>query len=132
MIAEIREKFNASFSEKKYKDFLADLNQTFNHKITFRVAESPVFVSKELKHKLFEASNQIIDFLVHEDFKKLTERSIPKNLFVPNETDHTLFLALDFAVTKDDNGNLQPQLIEMQGFPSLFGWQDFVASKYKE
>jgi len=132
MIAEIREKFNASFSEKKYKDFLADLNQTFNHKITFRVAESPVFVSKELKHKLFEASNQIIDFLVHEDFKKLTERSIPKNLFVPNETDHTLFLALDFAVTKDDNGNLQPQLIEMQGFPSLFGWQDFLASKYKE
>jgi len=43
-----------------------------------------------------------------------------------------LFLALDFAVVKDDHGNLQPQLIEMQGFPSLFGWQDFLASKFKE
>ena len=43
MIAEVREEFNASFSEKKYEAFLADLNQSFNHKITFRVAESPVF-----------------------------------------------------------------------------------------
>ncbi|HEV8513666.1 MAG TPA: hypothetical protein VGQ59_10335 [Cyclobacteriaceae bacterium] len=132
MIGEVREKFNASFSEKKYEAFLADLNQSFNYQIPFRVAESPVFVSKEFKHKLIDASNHIIDFLVRDDSKKLTERSIPKKCFVPNETDHTLFLALDFAVTKDEQGNLQPQLIEMQGFPSLFGWQDFVASKYKE
>jgi len=132
MIGEIREKFNASFSEKKYEVLLADLNQTFNYQIPFRVAESPIFVGKEFKHKLVDASNQIIDFLVRDDFKKLTERSVPKNLFVPNETDHTLFLALDFAVTNDDAGNLQPQLIEMQGFPSLFGWQDFLASKFKE
>jgi len=132
MIASIRKEFNASFSEKKYEDFLADLNQTFNHKITFRVAESPIFVGKEFKYKLVEASNQIIDFLVRDDLKKLTEKSIPKNLSVPNETDHTLFLALDFAVVKDDRENLQPQLIEMQGFPSLFGWQDFLATKFKE
>jgi len=132
MIASIRKEFNASFSEKEYKGFLTDLNQTFNHKITFRVAESPIFVNKEFKHKLVDASNQIIDFLVRDDLKKLTEKSIPKNLFVPNETDHTLFLALDFAVVKDDGGNLQPQLIEMQGFPSLFGWQDFLAAKFKE
>lgn len=132
MIALIRKEFNASFSEKEYKGFLTDLNQTFNHKITFRVAESPIFVNKEFKHKLVDASNQIIDFLVRDDLKKLTEKSIPKNLFVPNETDHTLFLALDFAVVKDDGGNLQPQLIEMQGFPSLFGWQDFLAAKFKE
>src|SRR6478609_6438236 len=132
MIAEVREKFNVSFSEKKYEALLADLNQSFNHRIKFRVAESPVFVSNAFKRKLLDASNQIIDFLVRDDFKKLTARAIPKNLFVPNETDHTLFLALDFAVTRDERGNLHPQLIEMQGFPSLFGWQDFLTSKYKE
>src|SRR5689334_17048079 len=107
MIAEVREKFNASFSEEKYKNFFADLNQNFNHKITFRVAESPVFVGKELKHKLLSASSQIIDFLVRDDFKKRTEKAIPKNCFVPNETSRTLFLALDFAVTKDERGSLQ-------------------------
>jgi len=132
MIASVRKEFNASFSSTKYQKFLADINQTFNHQITFRVAESPVFVDKEFKHKLVNASNQIIDFLLRDDFNKLTEKSIPKNQVVPNETKHTLFLALDFAVVKDEHGNLQPQLIEMQGFPSLFGWQDFLASKFKE
>src|SRR5882672_7200643 len=132
MIASVRKEFSASFSQKKYEIFLLDLNQTFNHRITFRVAESPIFVGKEFKHKLVNASNQIIDFLVRDDFKKLTERSIPKNQVVPKETDHTLFLALDFAVVKDEHGSLQPQLIEMQGFPSLFGWQDFLALKFKE
>jgi hypothetical protein len=132
MITAIRKEFNHSFSERKYSKFLADLNQTFNHPITFRVAESPIFVDNDLKHKLIDASNRIVDFLVRDDFKKLTEKSIPEKLKVPNETNHTLFLALDFAVVKDDHGNLQPQLIEMQGFPSLFGWQDFLASKFRE
>jgi hypothetical protein len=132
MIKAVREKFNASFSEKKYGEFLADLNHSFNHKITFRVAESPIFINKEFKKKLLEGSNQIIDFLVRDDFKKLTDRAIPRNLIVPKETDHTLFLALDFAVVRSVDGKLHPQLIEMQGFPSLFGWQDFLATKYKE
>jgi len=132
MIGEIRKKFNASFSEKKYERFLTDLNEAFHHHITFRIAESPIFVNKEFKHKLIAASSQIIDFLVRDDFKELTEGAIPEKLIVPNETDHSLFLALDFAVVKDQLGNLQPQLIEMQGFPSLFGWQDFLASKFKE
>ncbi len=74
MIASVRKEFNASFSSTKYQNFLADLNHTFNHQITFRVAESPIFVDKEFKHKLVEASNQIIDFLVRADFKKLTEK----------------------------------------------------------
>jgi hypothetical protein len=132
MIESVRQRYNATFSERKYTDFLADLNHTFDYKITFRVAESPVFVGKAFKKKLIAASDQIIDFLVRDDFKSLTQKAIPPQLFVPNETRHSLFLALDYAVVKDDKGELTPQLIEMQGFPSLFGFQDFVATKYKE
>jgi len=132
MIEAIRRQYNSQFSEKKYAAFLADLNQTFGHNITFRVAECPIFVGQAFKHKLVDASDQIIDFLVRDDFKSLTQKAIPQNLFVPNETEHTLFLALDFAIVKNQTGALEPQLIEMQGFPSLFGFQDFVATKYQE
>ncbi len=131
MIEAIRKRYNAQFSEKKYLSFVADLNKTFNHNITFRIAESPIFVDQGFKRKLVEASDQIIDFLARDDFKKLTEKAIPPNLFVPHETAYPLFLALDFAVVKNEAGELQPQLIEMQGFPSLFGWQDFLATKFK-
>lgn len=132
MISSVRHQYNSQFSEEKYLLFLADLDQSFHHKITFRVAESPLFIDTAFKKKLFKASNGIVDFIVRDDFKKITERAIPKKLVVPNETDHTLFLALDFAIVKDKNDELQPQLIEMQGFPSLFGWQDFLATKFQE
>jgi hypothetical protein len=130
MIASARQAYNRSFSEEKYQAFLKHLNESFGYTIPFRVAESPVFIDQDFKQKLFTASDEIIDFLVRPDFKKLTETSIPAHLNVPNETEHTLFLALDYAVVKNAAGELVPQLIEMQGFPSLFGWQHFVAQQY--
>ncbi|MBK5280002.1 MAG: hypothetical protein JJE09_14175 [Bacteroidia bacterium] len=132
MIANVRQQFNQQFTEKKYQDFLADLDHSFQHKIPFRVAESPLFIDSAFKKKLLRASNDIIDFIVRDDFKEITKRAIPKHLIVPNETNQSLFLALDYAVVKNENGELSPQLIEMQGFPSLFGWQDFLASKFRE
>ena len=131
MIPAVRAAYNKSFSESKYKTFLADLDGLYHHAITFRVAETPVFVGREFKNRLLKASNEIVDFLVRADVKKLTAPAIPPHLLVPNETDHTLFLALDFAVV-NEGGVLEPRLIEMQGFPSLFAWQDVMAEKYRE
>jgi hypothetical protein len=131
MIKEIRDRYNAFFTEEKYTRFLDALNSRFDFPVKFRVAETPVFVHRDFKQKLFTAANTIIDFLVQPGFKALTERAIPPKLRVPSEDRHTLFLALDFAVIRDDNGRLQPRLIEMQGFPSLFGWQDFLSEQYR-
>ena len=132
MIKEIRSAFNHQFSEEKYQALLKDCHSAYHYKIPFRIAESPVFIDKAFKHKLLRASDQIVDFLVRPDFKSLTERSIPPHLFVPNESTHSLFLAFDFAVVKDAKGELSPQLIELQGFPSLFGWQDFISNQYRK
>ena len=131
MIESVRSAYNRKFSVAKYQALLADLDQIFNHKITFRVAETPVFVPRDFKNKLIAAGNEIVDFIIGSDFRQLTEKAIPPGLKVPNETPHTHFLALDFAVVKED-GVLEPRLIEMQGFPSLFGWQDVMADKYRE
>lgn len=132
MIESVRKIFNQQFSEKKYADFLADLDREFNHKITFRVAETPVFVGKEFKQKLFKAADEIIDFIVQPGFKKAMQPALPDSLRVPNEDAHTLFLALDFAVCTDGSDDLVPRLIEMQGFPSMFGYQDLLGNKFRQ
>src|SRR5258706_1281820 len=132
MIPSVRQRYNQLFTIGKYEDFLADLNGSYDFKIKFRVAETPIFIPRPFKEKLIQASDEIIGFLVRNDFKTLTENAIPKGFFVPAETAHTHFLALDYAVVKDEKGELSPQLIEMQGFPSLFGFQDFLGCKFRQ
>jgi hypothetical protein len=131
MIPSVRHSYNQQFSEEKYKRFIGDLNRIYHREVTFRVAETPVFVGKDFELLLRKAADDIIDFLLRPDFKQLTEGAIPKDLRVPNETNRSLFLALDFGVV-DEGGKAEPRLIEMQGFPSLFAWQDVVSRKYRE
>lgn len=132
MIPSARQLFNQQFSLEKYQQFLADLDGEFSYKIPFRVAESPVFVGKEFASKLFKAANEIIDVLVQPGFKETMRPALPPQVKVPNEDAHTLFLALDFAVCKEAGEDLAPRLIEMQGFPSLFGYQDFLGNKFRQ
>lgn len=132
MIVAARQSFNSQFSEKKYLEFIADLNQEYNYKITFRVAETPIFIGRDFKEKLLKASDEIVDFIVRPDFRNLMKGAIPTGIQVPNETKHTMFLALDFAICANENNELTPQLIELQGFPSLFGYQDFIGNKFRE
>ena len=123
MIAGLREKFNQEFTNEKYEAFLKDLNSKHPGAIEFRVAETPLFVPKDFTNKMIDACEAIVDIIVDPKFKELTKRAIPENENVPNENEHTDFIAFDFGVCENENGELEPQLVEMQGFPSLFAFQ---------
>ncbi len=132
MQSSIRQKYNQSFSQEKYQNFLSELNKSTPKPIEFRVAETPVFVPKSLKDKLMATCESIIDVIAKEDFKAKTSKAIPLTQNVPNENSHTSFLAIDFAVCQDEDGEFIPQLIELQGFPSLFGFQYLLSSMYQK
>ncbi len=132
MQKEIRASFNQSFSEVKYQEFLADLNNATQDSLEFRVAETPVFVPKSLKDKLISTCESIIDVIAGDNFKAKTDNAIPAEQNVPNENEHTSFLAIDFAVCKDNLGEFVPQLIELQGFPSLFGFQYLLSETFQK
>jgi len=131
MIKKYRQAFNSGFSEEKYKTFLSKLEEGYPS-IPFRVAESPIFIPNELKKQLIAAGNEIISLIKQPNFKQLTEKAIPKDWAVPNENDHPHFLTFDFGICKDENGEIVPMLIEMQGFPSLYGFQMHLANSYKK
>ena len=124
MIPHIRSAYNAQFSVAKYNAMLADIEQQLPGQLDFRVAESPIFIPADLRDKLVKAGDDIIKVIQRPDFKQLTEGSIPAHQRVPGEDAHATFLTFDFAVCRDaDTGELEPQLIEMQGFPSLYAFQ---------
>ncbi len=123
MKKDLRQAYNQSFTKEKYNSFLEELKNVHPGQLDFRVAETPVFVPKNLKSKILEVCESIIDMLVEPNFKELTQNAIPPNLIVPNENDHPHFIALDFGICINDIGEIEPQLIEMQGFPSLNAFQ---------
>jgi hypothetical protein len=123
MIPELRTQYNENFTEEKYQSFLEDLDSKHPGDIVFRVAETPVFIPKDFTKKILDACESIVDIIVEPGFKKLTDRAIPKKDEVPNENEHTDFIAFDFGICENEKGELEPQLVEMQGFPTLFGFQ---------
>lgn len=133
MIAELRQKFNKEFTPEKYQSFLDSIHKEFDHVPNFRIAETPVFIDRQLKGRLIEACNEITDVICDSGFKKLTENAIHfPHQPCPNEDEHTTFLQMDFGICHDENGELIPQLIEIQGFPSLYFFQDLLANKRRE
>jgi hypothetical protein len=41
-----------------------------------------------------------------------------------------MFIQVDFGLVRDSQGNLQPKLVELQGFPSLYGYQAILSQAY--
>jgi len=132
MVPGIRQLFNASFTKEKYSAFLNDLDQQFPGAIDFRVAETPVFIGKELGDQMIQACEYIIDFINDDDFLKLTDRAIPKDEYMQHENDHSHFIAFDFGICENEDNELFPALIEMQGFPTLFGFQAYYPEILKK
>lgn len=128
MIPELREKYNSQFKEENYNNLVKELDSAFNLKIDFRIAETPIFIPKPLLAEILNASNQIVSSLKTPQFKEYAKRALPKELEVPNEDDHPSLLAIDFAICKEPNGNFIPQLIELQGFASLYCYQELLDS----
>jgi len=130
MIPAQRQKYNQQFTEEKYKTFIAKLQNGYPE-IPFRVAETPVFIPKALKEKLIVAGEEIINLIKQPNFKTLTQKAIPLNWNVPNENEQPHFLTFDFGICKNQAGELTPMLIEMQGFPSLYGFQHHLAKTFQ-
>ena len=128
MIENIRTYFNAHFKIEAYQHILNEIEHEFPNELDFRLAETPVFIDKKLGNQMKEVCEFIIDFIKDPKFNLLTEKAVPSNEMVMNENKQPHFLAFDFGICENENGEYYPALIEMQGFPTLFGFQSFYPS----
>jgi len=131
----LREKFNKNFSEEKYAAYMQEVESIHPDSLDFRNAETPLFIPKDFTKKMLDACEDIIDVITAPNFKALTERSIPADVRVAGDEKHAQFIVFDFGICENEKGEYEPQLIEMQGFPTLYGFQAFhseLTAKYAD
>ncbi len=132
MIPALRKAYNQAFTKEKYEAFLADLHAVHPGAIEFRVAETPIFVPKDFTNKILDACESIVDIITAPNFKELTKNAIPKGLQVAGENEHSHFIAFDFGICINEEGEYEPQLIEMQGFPTLFAYEVLLDEVFRK
>ncbi|MFN0101236.1 MAG: hypothetical protein ACKV2U_03995 [Bryobacteraceae bacterium] len=132
MIPELRQDFLARWTSASYAELQRLLNERSRTTIPFRIAETPCFLPPELTGNLIESGRELIAQLQLPAYRELSEAAIPPAFRVPNEDAKPLFIQVDFGLVRDENGRIQPKLVEIQGFPSLYGFQTLLTETYCE
>ena len=123
MIEHLRRAFNAAWSPEAYEAYKACLAAESGASIGFRVCETPVFLPPVLRDTMVGAAHEIWDLLLQPDRLERSKAAVPVAFCAPGADDHPLFAQADFAVVREADGRLGPRLIELQAFPSLYGFQ---------
>lgn len=127
MIPELRREYNERFDQRRYELFLERLDRRFVQPISFRLCETPFFVPTWMQ-KMCESSAIELAQLVHSpDYLRRSDESLTPEVTVPGQTGHANFIVVDYAMALDEEGAVVPRLIELQGFPSLMGYQLLLA-----
>ena len=89
----------------------------------FRLAETPLMLPPDLRGKCERASREILAIIRRPEIIKACSRAIPARYDTPRTDALPHFLAIDLGIVRGEDGTLEPRLIELQGFSSLYGMQ---------
>lgn len=117
------------FSEERFTALKNDIDKTLNMKVEFRIFEGPMMLSTSFRKKLEEAAVALVEECITPEYLKHTAPAMEERYTVPHQHSRPIFSITDFAVTQNASGEYEPKLIELQGFPSLFGFQFLYAQK---
>jgi len=132
MIPALRQQFNANFAPERYQRLLKLMAERCGTQVQFRVCETPIFLPKALLNQMCDYGKELIHQLNSIEYRKASSQAIPEQFRVPREASHPLFIQVDFGLVRDQSGSLQPKLVELQGFPSLYAYQAMLSQTYGE
>ncbi len=133
MIPELRSQFNERFTAGNYASLLALLAKRCGTAIEYRIAETPVFMPLSLLDEMAAQGACLARTLMgNAEYLAAARQAIPNGYRVACETPHPHFLTADFALVRFPDGKLAPRLVEIQAFPSVYGFQSVFSSALRE
>ena len=131
MIPALRRQYNDAFTNEAYRAMMDWQAGQYGLTPKFHVAETPVFFPREFRDKVFTACEDVLSVITGPGYAERAAAAIPAGENVPGQTDRPLFLQLDFGVCRAEDGSLIPQLVEAQGFPSLYHYQVLLDRSFR-
>jgi hypothetical protein len=129
LIRSLRQQFNREYSPERYGRFLGILERQCGEPPQFRHSETPVFLQVELVEKMARYGREMVkQLLANPEYQRASRDAIPAKFRAPNEDPVPLFVQADFGL----DANLEPKLVEIQGFPTLYAYQPMMAAAYRE
>jgi hypothetical protein len=132
VITSFRQDFNRRFRTELYRELLATLNSAAGTPVEFRVAETPCFLPQALLDRAARIGVELTHRLVGDaEYLEASRAAIPALYRMPGETPHPHFMTADFGLVRSASGDLEPMLVELQAFPSVFAYQALLSEAYR-
>lgn len=133
MLEPFRTDFNRRFTADRYASFLASLTAAVGETIEFRVCETPCFIPKSILDEMAAAGRVMtLSLTGDKEYMTLSGRSIPARYRIPGNDAQPNFMTVDFGFVREADGQVGYKLVELQAFPSVYGYQDLLSQKYVE
>lgn len=127
-----RTRFNAAFTPGLYAAYSADLAHRCGCEPGFRLAETPVFLDDLFRERCERAAGEIVAQLSDPARIARMRGALPERWTFAGETALPSFAVVDFAAVRAPDGTLEPKVVELQGFPSLFAFELMQADAWMD
>lgn len=132
MIPSLRSDFNARFRPEAYRNLRHSLDAIARTTVAFPIAETPCFFPHTLLDEMAGIGADLTLRLVDDPaYLARSRAAIPERWRCADENTHPHFLTADFGLVRNADGSLAPRLVEMQAFPSVFGFQFAASEEYR-
>ncbi|MGH9384522.1 MAG: hypothetical protein ACRD2N_09575 [Vicinamibacterales bacterium] len=132
MVPAYRQSFNASWSEARYESLHTTLEKRSGAPLGFHLSETPCFYSRSLMNELARLGAELVEQSLTGDAGRAGADVVPDRYRGPGAGGRPAFLCVDFGLVRAEDGTIQPRLVELQAFASLFGFQLAVAEAYRD
>lgn len=132
VIPALRHAFNAGFQPDACRHLRRNLDAITRTRVGLRIAETPIFLPKDLLDKMARTGAELAQtLLANQQYITAAANAIPEAWRAADQTSHPHFLIADFGLVSAAGGALQPTLVELQAFPSLYAFQFVLAETYR-
>jgi hypothetical protein len=132
VIPELRQAFNSQFRPEAFRAMLHSLDAVTRTHVSFAIAETPCFFSREMLEEMAAIGAELTQRLVDDPiYLARSLAAIPEAWRAADQDAHPHFLTADFGLVRESDGRLTTRLVEMQAFPSIFGFQWVLNEAYR-